>query len=294
MENIIEAAQYVAAAAVAALEPKVILHKVGAVTNVVLPPEHSLVDITKALETAQATPNRKQGMRSLADVPSFIKYLDDQAAQSTAYVYSDLEQRTLTCIFNDNKASAPGWRDQGATFRAELTDEFKLWINQDRKQFTQLEFATFIEDNFADLAGADATTLLTVATTIQAVGAINFSSVKRLHDGTSQLTFNELIEAGAGPNGDMKIPKTFLIGVRIFKSDGATDGASILARLKYKLHSGSVKFTFELDRHELVIKRAFQAYTDAVANAVIEMPGKPVAGAQPTKPLGYTVLNGKA
>ncbi len=292
MDNIIETAQYIAAAAVAALEPKVILHKVGAVTNVVLPPEHSLVDITAALEKAQATPNRKQGIRTLGDIPSFIAYLTDQAAQSTAYVYADVEQRTLTCIFNDHKDSAPGWRDQGAVFTALLTKEAQKWMGKSGSDMAQVAFAEFIEDNFADLAGDDATLLLTVATTIQAVGSINFSSHRRLENGTGQLTFNEMVDATAGPNADLKIPKTFKLGLRLFKNG---DGFALVARLKYKLAGGKVTFNFELDRPEQAIEQAFKEYVALVANATVEDPkGKVVAGQPATKLLGYTVLNGKA
>ena len=139
----------------------------------------------------------------------------------------------------------------------------------------QTEFAEFLEDNFADLAGADAQTLLNVATTIQATTGINFASARRLQDGQTQLTYNEVVDAKAGADGALKIPQTFALGLRIFKNG---DAYKLTARLKYRLHGGSVKFWYELDRPERAIEDAFTGYVATVREksgyrVLIGMPG---------------------
>lgn len=241
--------------------------------HVVVPERYQLLDLTAAVEKAEAAPYRKKGTIVLGDVASLLSYCADQAAQSTGYIYADTDSRTLTAVFNDTKAGA-GWRDHRATFKAELTPEAKRWIEKDGVAFGQTEFAEFIEDNFADLQGEDAKNLLTVATTIQATSGINFSSAKRLQDGQTQLVYNETIDATAGANGEFKIPKTFTLGLRLFKNGG---GYKLTARLKYRLHSGKVQFTYELERPENAIEDAFKGYVAQVAEQS-----------------GYTVLTGKA
>ncbi|MDM0003922.1 DUF2303 family protein [Variovorax sp. J22G73] len=260
-----------------------VVKHVGDTTHLVVPPNYQVSDITKAIELAQNAPDRKRGTVSLGDLPSLLVYMKDQGCQPCGYVYADPDARTITAVFNDAKAG-PGWRDHRAVFAALLTPEAKRWIEKNGHVFGQTEFAEFIEDNMADLQGEDAQKLLTVATTIAASTGINFSSAKRLQDGQTQLTYNESINATAGADGALAIPKTFTLGLRLFKN-GA--GYKLTARLKYRLHSGAVKFFYELERHENAIDDAFGDYIQQVRDAKID-------GGAEGELLGYTVLIGKA
>lgn len=249
----------------------------GAAHFAVLPPGFRRDEITDAVEKAQPLRNRPQGTVHLGDVTSLLTYCADQVAQLQGYIYADPDLRTITVVFNDQKSTlAPGWRDHRAVFKAEYTPEFSKWLSRNGpdKSMGQTEFAEFIEDNFADLAGDDAQTLLTVATTMQATTGINFSSAKRLQDGRTQLVYNENIDAKAGADGTLHIPQVFNLGLRIFKNGG---GYKLRARLKYRLHSGSVKFWYELDRPERAVEDAFAGYVQEVRDKS-----------------GYTVLIGKA
>ena len=264
-------ASLVANLSVAALTPK----QVGEHSFIVVPPNYSVKDLTDAVEKAQDSPNRKKGTAHLADVPSLLTYCADQNMAEAAYIYADLEDRTITAVFNDHKfADFGGWRDHRATFAAVYTPEFAKWLANDKRSMTQTEFAEFIEDNIVDLQGEESTNLLTVASTIQATTGINFSSAKRLQDGQTQLVYNELIDAKAGENGQMKIPKVVTLGLRIFKNGS---GYAITARLKYRIHSGTVKFWYELERADRVVADAFEGYVTEIREKS-----------------GYTVLLGKA
>lgn len=259
------------ALAMAALEPQ----KVEGHHHVILPPGYSKHDLTDAIEKAATHPNRKRGELKLTSVESLIRYAVDQAETTRGYIYADADTRVIVAVFNDQKdVLMPGWRDHRATFKAEYTPEFDNWLRHNRQQKTQTEFAEFIEDNFADLQGVDATILLNVATTIQAATGISFSSAKRLQDGQVQLAYSETIDAKAGADGALTIPKTFTLGLRIFKNGS---GYKLTARLKYRIASGAVKFWYELDRPERAVEDAFNGYVAEVAEKS-----------------GYTVLMGKA
>lgn len=251
--------------------------QVGNAHFAVLPPGFQRADITDAVEKAQPLRNRAQGTVHLGDLASLLTYCADQVAQLQGYIYADPDGRTITAVFNDQKSTlAPGWRDHRAVFKAEYTPEFTKWLgrNGHERSMGQTEFAEFIEDNFTDLAGADAQTLLAVATTMQATTGINFSSAKRLQDGRTQLVYNETIDAKAGADGALSIPQTFALGLRIFKNG---EPYKLTARLKYRLHSGNVKFWYELERPERAIEDAFKGYVETVREKS-----------------GYTVLIGKA
>lgn len=241
--------------------------------HLVLPAGYAHRDITGAVLAAQPTPSRKAGEVQLHDLGSLLAMLADQGRAADGYVYADIDARRITAVFNDNRDQAAGWRDHRAYFEAKFTPEFEIWSRNHRQPKSQTEFAEFIEDNFADITEPAAQQLLDVATTIQAKTDISFSSAKRLQDGQTQLGYTETIDARAGANGALQIPKEFAIGVRIFRNG---DGYKLRARLKYRLGNGSVKFWYELDRPERAIEDAFAGYVATL-----------------TENSGYRVLLGK-
>jgi uncharacterized protein YfdQ (DUF2303 family) len=240
----------------AALAPKT----VEGATFAMVPNGYSHQDITAAIEKAQPAPARKRGIVTVKDVASLIAYAKDQGHADNGYIYADPDSRTITAVFNDHRAQdAAGWRDHRATFTAEHTPEFARWLSNNgaAKAKTQSDFAEFLEDNVADIAEPFAHQLLEVATTIQASTGIEFKSAKRLQDGQTQLTYNEVIDARAGADGALTIPKEFTLGLRIFKNG---EGYLLKARLKYRLTGGGVRFWYELDRPERAVEDAFGGY----------------------------------
>ena len=237
------------------------VHESGNYMHAVVPKDFKLENISKAVEEMQDTPRRFRGTVTLKDVASLLAYCSDQDAHYIGYLYADPDKRSITAVFNDHRGVEPGWRDHRAEFKAEYTPEFEKWMRNDKQPKTQGEFAEFIEDNFADITEPGAQVLLDIATTMQAKTDINFSSAKRLQNGQVQLQYTESINATAGANGALEIPKEFALGLRIFKNGG---GYKLRARLKYRLNAGSVKFWYELDRPERAVEDAFAGYVDQV------------------------------
>lgn len=251
------------------------VHCIGEAQVMVLPPEYKHVDLTSLIEKAGQAPYRKQGTIHLADVPSFVAYVRDQAHPLGCYIYADPEARTLTAVLNENSSEdteAAGWRDFRAVCKAELSREFDGWIRNNKKVMEQEDFAIFIEDNISDIVEPSGEVMMGVALTLEAKTEVSFSSAKRLENGQVQLAYSENIDARAGA-GAMEIPREFAIGVRLFKNGEAY---KVRARLKYRLAASKVKFWYELDRPENVIEDAFEAYIKQARES------------------GYTVLLGKA
>lgn len=252
-----DTAKLIANLSAAGLEPKDVKGSV----HLLVPPNYSHKDITELVEKAQAMPYRKRGTVTVKDVDSLLAYCTDQHHQTTGYIYADPDKRTITAIFNDQRDDAPGWRDHRAEFTAIFTPEFTKWLAKNKEPMGQTEFAEFIEDNLADITEPGAHVLLDVATTIQAKTDISFGSAKRLDNGQVQLQYTEAIDARAGANGALEIPREFALGLRIFKNG---DGYKLRARLKYRLHAGTVKFWYELDRPERAVEDAFGGYVAKV------------------------------
>jgi uncharacterized protein YfdQ (DUF2303 family) len=250
------------------------VRSIGDAHFLVLPQDYNHVDVTKKIEEALPEPYRKRGTVALSDLPSFLKYVSDQATPDDCYIYADPNTRSLVAVLNDHGADhegMPGWRDFRVTYDAELSREFAGWHKNDKRPMEQEEFATFLEDNIADIAEPSGETMLQIALTLSAKTEVNFNSHRRLDNGQVQLTYTETIDARAGA-GDVTIPREFALGLRLFKNG---EGYKVRARLKYRLGAGKVKFWYELDRAENAIEDAFKAYVDKARES------------------GFTVLIGK-
>ena len=229
---------------------------------VMVPPGYQHKDISDQVAAAQEHPARKRGEVQLRDVASLLQVLEDHAAQDDAYVYANPDARTITAVLNDHRAGThAGWRDHRATFKAEFTPEFTEWLGHSKKPMNQTDFAEFIERNAADITEPAAAALLEVATTIQAKTGISFSSSKRLDNDQVQLAYTETIDAAAGANGAVTIPREFNLGLRIFKNGS---GYKLRARLKYRLSGAAVSFSYELDRPERAVEDAFAGYVEQI------------------------------
>lgn len=251
-----EAIQSIATLTEAALLVK---HEANA-SFAVVPKSCEFKDITKEIENANPTPNRKKGSIQLGNLDSFIKYCQAQHFNSTGgTVYCDTDKLQFTAVFNDHTPDNPGWRDYRAVYKAQLSKEFSLWQKHNEQPFQQESFAEFVEANIADIVEPNAEDLLKVALSLEATTTANFSSSRRLDNGQVQFQYVEAIDAKSS-SGSIEIPKEFAIGVRIFQN---SDAYRIKARLKYRLNSGQLKFWYELDRPHRAIEDCFKDYIEA-------------------------------
>jgi uncharacterized protein YfdQ (DUF2303 family) len=235
--------------------------------HLVLPEGYRHIDLSAAVEKAAAVPARKHGVVQLGDLESFLTYAEQQGQADRTYIYADVESRTLTAVFNDHRphlsGDLPGWRDHRAVYKAELSREFENWMKNDRNSFEQEAFATFIEDNIADVIEPAGDVLLKVALTLQAKTDVNFSSARRLDNGQVQFTYEENTTASAG-GGAIEIPREFTLGMRLFKGG---EGYRVKARLKYRIASGKLRFWYELERPHVAIEDAFKTYVDQAGDS---------------------------
>lgn len=227
--------------------------------QVILPPGWKREDITEQVAAQKDAPPRKRGSVELHDVPSFVRYCEDQEAKDRGYLYAIAEKHCIVAVFNDHQA-APGWQDHRATLALTKTREAETWLKHNTVPMEQETFATFLEDNIADVVEPSGEVLLKVALTLQAKTDVSFRSARRLDNGQVQLQYSETIDARAG-DGDLVIPREFSIGIRLFRN---VPGYKLRARLKYRLAASKVKFWYELDRPLDAIEEAFKGIADEV------------------------------
>ena len=243
------------------------------VRRVALPPGWTLkeIDDEKLLEQ----PRRKVACVRLDDASSFIAYVCLHGTlETTIWAEADYTAGKIKflSILNDNggQEEDSGWRDHRAFYAPKFSEEWNRWKGADKKPMTQAEFATFIEDNLADIAGSDGlpsgADMLRMSIDFEAKQDMRFKSALRLQSGGVDLAFVQ--QEDNGTLEKMKLFDRFAIGIPVFWGDAAY---RVEARLRYRVREGKLSFWFELIRANKVLEAAANAIVDKITDAV-QMP----------------------
>lgn len=239
---------------------------VSEVFGVLVPPdaEHRLVDLERYL----AYPHRKRGHVVVHEPVSLADYVRRHATASTA-LYADVRDGTVTAVLNDHQPeSGPdesvgeaGWGDHRAVLDLRPSHEWKVWTNLDGKGMGQTAFAEHLEDNYLDIVDPDHATMLEIAQSIEATSSGNFKSRQRLQDGQVALRYEETVDARAGTKGDLTIPETFTVALRVWEG---LDPVELTCRLRYRIRDGQLSIGYKLERLDDIKDKAFAQVVDTV------------------------------
>ncbi len=237
------------------------------VRRVALPPGWTLKEIDD--ERLLDQPRRKVSSVRLHDSGSFIAYVSRHGTQETTiWVQSDYHAGKVEflSILNDHGEHEDGssWRDHRAAYTPNFSEEWNRWKGGDKKPMTQTDFATFIEDNLADIAGGDGlpygADMLRMAIDFESKQDMRFKSAIRLQNGGVDLAFVQ--QEDNGTLEKMKLFDHFAIGVPVFWGDSAY---RVEARLRYRVREGKLTFWYELIRSDKVLEAASNAIVSMIA-----------------------------
>lgn len=238
----------------------------GDIVHLVYPKtmEHKAIDP----EALLLNPRRAKGTAQFADLDSFARYVLDFAKPGTT-VWCNFNPATyaldFTGVINDHSPNSPGWRDLRATYAPAMSAEWGVWAGSNKKQFSQVEFAEFIEANEQDIHAQEgmptSLDMHKLATEFIARQDTAIKSVVRLQSGGVRLDY--IADADAGTVEAMKLFERFAIAIPVFWTapDGSEAESSIKAykiesRLKYRFGAGKVTFFYELIRPDRVHQKA--------------------------------------
>lgn len=277
----------------AAAKPHIEAIDIGALQSGKLPvlmvPQGYKAEVLKDLQLQQlekhlTTPLRKRGKVVLHDSASFIHYVNQHQAANVTSIYCDANYQEskvdLTAIFNDQGTHNTGWRDHTAAYSPLQSVEWKRWIGQNRKTFSQVEFALFIEDNLQDIASVEGmptgTQMLEMAMNLEANQDSRFKSNIRLQSGGTELAFVQKEDDATLEK--MRLFERFSIGIPPFFNGS---NFRIDARLRYRVRDGRLTFWFELIREDKVLQAAAEEEIAKIADAtgLIVLQGNPRLGA---------------
>lgn len=236
----------------------------GRIPFVVVPDGYSV----ESLENMLPAPTRKRAEVNVTTTDSFIGYAKKHGSLDECMIYAQVDAEkslcTLRAVMNDNGADKPHWRDHRCTFAPALSIEWKRWTEKNGKQMSQVEFATWLEDNQGDVrvvngspGGAD---ILTLAQAFEANSDKRVRSHVNLQSGGVRFEFVD--DETKDTRTSMEMFRRFTLALPVF--DGGTDAYPIEARLKYRDNQGKVTFWYELIRPDRAFKTAVQSSLDKI------------------------------
>lgn len=212
-----------------------------------------------------AHPHRKTGLFKVQDADSFTGYMAKHATGDSE-VYANPATFSLVGVVNSHASTRAGHGDHRVELELLLTDEWKTWLNLDKRWLDQATFAEHLEDNAADVVEPDAATMLEIAQNFHASRSGEFQRAERLSSGQVSLRYKETIAARAGESGALDIPTEFAVSIAPFHS---CPRAVVRARFRYRIREGNLALSYALIRPGDVARGVYDSIVEDVKNVVV-------------------------
>lgn len=251
-------------------EPRIVEHQFNSSAPfVVVPFGYEL----KSIEHLLPYPSRARSNTVVTNDDSFIAYTKKHGNPDDCTIYASIKSESsalsLVAVLNDHTNNGPGWRDHLCTFAPETSVEWRRWNNMNTKQMNQACFATWIEDNLADIATI--TGMPTGAQMLEMALKFEANAEKRVASNinlqTGGMRFEYVDDEDRNTRVTMDAFSRFTIGIPVF--EGSVDAYPVDARLKYRNNQGKLSFWYELIRPD----RAFKAAVNESLNKIKESTG---------------------
>jgi uncharacterized protein YfdQ (DUF2303 family) len=163
-----------------------------------------------------------------------------------------------------------------ATYDCVPTAEWQRWCAANGKKFTQVEFATWLEDNqtlFVEPSGAE---LLELALTLEGIAAVRFNSQMRMADGKNSLMYEEDVEVrgtSSTKGGQIVLPQAIVAVIQPFHG---VDNYKVQARLKTRVEGRKLTVWFETIAMHRIVRDAVKGVLASVTEktGIVPLAGK--------------------
>jgi len=199
-------------------------------------------------------PRRIEQQIDTETAASFIEYFNRFSDDHSA-IFCDIDNASFKGIIDYHDVAAPAWGLHVIQFNCKKTPEWNAWADNNGEKMDQTDFAFFLEDNLEEIVSPPGAQMLEIVSNLKGNTSVSFTSSKRLSDGQTQLQYIEEHEGSAGVKGDIKIPETFQLGMRVFEGGEAYQ---INARFRYRITNGNIKMWYDLVRPHKVIQAAVE------------------------------------
>lgn len=202
-------------------------------------------------------PTQQTGNAQFTSVASFCFYTNLHKRPNTLiYANTQSQNPSFVAVYDDHHAYDAGIIvDEGHSnglfaehkqFRATLTlnwsEEWKTWNASNKTPMSQLEFASFIEDNIDDVIEPSGADMLTTILDFKTSSEGRFNTKANLHNGSVEFVYTDTVSQASGT---LTMPTQITINIPVIKHNAPQE---ILARLKYRVKDGKLAIWYEIIR----------------------------------------------
>ncbi|MGM1186191.1 YfdQ family protein [Serratia liquefaciens] len=235
----------------------------------VVPRSHNV----ESLEHYQLQPALIRQAVNLISASSLIAYVKKFSDERTA-IFADKSVTRIEAVLDYH--SGPGsaeWATHRAVYNCPYSDEWKEWAERNKHAMNQTDFAEFLENHIQDIApvsdnykGPSGTELLEMVLAFQETRKAEFKSVRRLQDGTFQMSYSDEKDG----SGNTSLPEKISLAIAPFHNGAPYQ---VEARIRYRLKDGGLALWYELIEPKKIVEHAF---TEIVVDLETQLENIPV------------------
>ncbi|WP_273890043.1 YfdQ family protein [Serratia marcescens] len=234
----------------------------------VVPDNHEV----QTLEHFQLQPSLIRQAVRLLSASSLIAYVKKFADQRTA-IFADKSQTRIEAVLDYHSAAySPEWANHRAVYDCPYSDEWQEWSARDKRAMNQTDFAEFLENHIHDIApvsddykGPSGTALLEMVLAFQETRKAEFKSVRRLQDGTFQMSYSD----EKSGSGNTSLPENISLAIAPFHNGVRYQ---VEARIRYRLKDGGLALWYELIEPKKIVEHAFTEIVVDLENQLENIP----------------------
>lgn len=234
--------------------------------------------IDDLVEKYRLSPERRDGTALVTTLQSFIDLVNRHKGDGSAvFAKTGWPEPALTAVIDYHALDgAPRWRKHRIRYTFPVTDEFKVWIDNNGKAMEQAVFAAFLEEHAAELSAAyepeqakyenlfkekfaAPNDLISLSRSLEVFVGARVKRQERLSSGERTVEF---VEEHTDTKGEkVEIPGLFMVSVPAFV-DG--EAVRIPARLRYRIQSSSIHWFYQLYRWQFWLRDQVKNDLDTV------------------------------
>lgn len=221
--------------------------------------------------TDKYPPNRIRQRIDLLTAESFVDYVK-AFKNNSSIILADVsdEGAKFRAVIDYHSATGgqPDYCCHVATYATKTTPEWDIWRSRDRKAMTQLDFATFIEDNIQlfqspENSGAPSPIeLQELILNLHGHSDARFTASHRLDNGQAKVSYEEEVGvAGTLRGADMVLPAIIIGGFALLVGSA---NYAVKARLKTRICDRKLVLFYETINPYLLMRDAIKDAIKAI------------------------------
>lgn len=239
----------------------------NAIPYALVPPGYKVESLLNFVHNDFAErPHRIKASVSMFTAASFVVYLRKFATtERPASCFAAHSSSTVKAVLDYHESpTAPGWGQHTATLRLKHTPEYEAWSGANNEKVSQDAFASFIEENSADIVDPSAASLMEQVSNFHSTTEVKFSSVKNLGNGRIQVSYQEAEKDNYNPK-NTELPQKIRIRLAIFEG---MQPQEFDAYIRYQVKGTELKIGFTIVGLGRAVRAAFRAVLTSLGESL--------------------------